>query len=127
MIASRTVSNATGMESPDPKMSILAGVLAAVGASVCCVGPLLLLGLGVSGAWIGTLTAFEPYRPLFIAATIVFLALAYRRLYRTPQACAPDTACSDGKAVRRQRVTFWTVSALVLALLVFPSVAPVFL
>ena len=32
---------------------LAAGILAAVGASICCVGPLMLLALGASGAWIG--------------------------------------------------------------------------
>ena len=35
------------MESPSSKLSLTAGILAAIGASVCCVGPLVLLGLGV--------------------------------------------------------------------------------
>jgi hypothetical protein len=39
---------------------LIAGILSAIGASICCVGPLLLLALGVSGAWIGSLTALEP-------------------------------------------------------------------
>jgi mercuric ion transport protein len=39
------------------KGSLLAGVIAGIGASVCCVGPLVLLGFGISGAWIGNLTA----------------------------------------------------------------------
>jgi mercuric ion transport protein len=63
------------------KSSLLAGVAAGIGASVCCVGPLALLALGVSGAWIGNLTALEPYRPLFIGLTLVFLGLAFLRLY----------------------------------------------
>jgi MerT mercuric transport protein len=45
---------------------LIAGILSAIGASICCVGPLVLLALGVSGAWIGSLTALEPYRPIFI-------------------------------------------------------------
>ena len=56
------------------KGSLLAGVLAAIGASVCCVGPLVLLALGVGGAWVSNLTALEPARPLFIAATFICLA-----------------------------------------------------
>jgi mercuric ion transport protein len=60
---------------------LVAGILAAVGASICCVGPLVLLALGVSGAWIGSLTAFEPYRPVLIGLTLLFLALAFHRLY----------------------------------------------
>jgi mercuric ion transport protein len=115
------------METPTAKVSITAGALAAIGASVCCVGPLVLLGLGVSGAWIANLTALEPFRPAFIGVTLVFLALAYRRLYRVAQVCAPGTACADTAVLRRQRMTFWTVSVLVAALLAFPWIAPVFL
>ena len=63
---------------------LLAGVLAAIGASVCCVGPLVLLTLGIGGAWIANLTALEPLRPWFIAATLLFLGLAFRRLYLQP-------------------------------------------
>src|SRR5881398_1114070 len=55
------------------KGSLVAGVLAAIGASVCCVVPLVLLALGIGGAWVGNLTAFEPYRPLFIGLTLLFL------------------------------------------------------
>jgi hypothetical protein len=45
---------------------LIAGILSTVGASICCVGPLVLLALGVSGAWISSLTALESYRPIFI-------------------------------------------------------------
>ena len=72
-----------------------------MGASVCCVGPLVLLMLGIGGAWIGNLTAFEPYRPLFIGLTLLFLGLAVRRLYRVPQSCAPGATCADPQALRR--------------------------
>ena len=43
-------------------------------------GPLVLLALGIGGAWIGTLTPFEPYRPLFIGLTLIFLGLAFRKV-----------------------------------------------
>ncbi len=43
--------------------SLLAGGVAALLASACCLGPLVLVVLGFSGAWIGNLTALEPYRP----------------------------------------------------------------
>jgi mercuric ion transport protein len=73
------------------KASLVAGVLAGIGASVCCVGTFVLLGLGVGGAWVGNLTAFEPYRPVFIALTLLFLGLAFRRLYLVSQVCAAGT------------------------------------
>ena len=36
--------------------------------------------LGISGAWIGSLTALEPYRPALIGLTLLFLGLAFRKL-----------------------------------------------
>jgi mercuric ion transport protein len=115
------------MDSPTPRMAITAGVLAAIGASICCVGPLALLGLGISGAWIGTLSAFEPYRPVLIGITLVLLAIAFRKLYLVPPACPPEAACAFPTAIRRPRAIFWVVSALLLALIAFPWIAPLFL
>ncbi len=108
------------------KGSLLAGVAAGVGASVCCVGPLVLLALGISGAWIGNLTALEPYRPFFIGLTVLFLGFAFRKLYLVPQACAPDTSCANPRVLARQRLTFWLVAALLLCLLMVPWVVPLF-
>ena len=108
------------------KASLVAGVLAGIGASVCCVGPLILLGLGVGGAWIGNLTAFEPYRPVFIALTLLFLGLALRKLYLAPQVCAPGTSCAAPQPNSRQRLTFWSVAVVVLVLLAVPLFAPLF-
>ena len=51
------------------KGSLVASSLTAIGASVCCVGPLVLLALGVGGTWVGALTMMEPLRPLFIGLT----------------------------------------------------------
>ena len=108
------------------KGSLVAGMLAAIGASVCCVGPLVLLALGIGGAWIGNLTAFEPYRPLFIGLTLIFLGLAFRKLYLVPEACAPGTPCADPQIPKRQRMVFWSVAVLLLGLLAVPWFAPLF-
>src|SRR5438034_4756514 len=115
------------MDSSTPRMAMTAGTLAANGASICCVGPLVLLGLGIIGAWIGTLSAFEPYRPVLIGITLVFLALAFRKLYLVPQVCAPEAACAIPAVVRRQRAIFWVVSAFLLALIAFQCIASLFL
>ena len=109
------------------KSSLVAGVLAAIGASVCCVGPLVLLTLGIGGAWIANLTALEPLRPWFIAATILFVGLAFRRLYLQPQVCEPGAACAEPIVFKRQRLIFWIVALALLTLLSVPWVAPLFL
>lgn len=108
------------------KGSLIAGAVAAVGASVCCVGPLVLLALGISGTWIGSLTAMEPFRPFFVILTLVFLGLAFRKLYLAPQVCVPGTPCANPDTRRRQRAIFWIVTALLVGLLAVPWLAPLF-
>lgn len=115
------------MEKLDANRSLIVVVLASLGASICCVGPLVLLLLGVGGAWIGNLTALEPYRPVFIGVTFIFLAVAFRKIYLTPQECAPDALCASPQTQRRQRWMFWIVAGLVLTLLTVPLAAPLFL
>jgi mercuric ion transport protein len=109
------------------KGSLFAGVLAAIGASVCCVGPLVLLMLGIGGTWVANLTALEPLRPWLIGATLLFLGLAFRRLYVQPQVCALGAPCADPIVLRRQRRIFWIVALALLALLSVPWLAPFFL
>lgn len=101
-------------------------MLAALAASVCCVLPLVLLALGIGGAWMGHLTALAPARPYFVAITLAFLALAFRRLYLVPRACKPGTACAAPHVRRRQRVVFWVMAGVLLALLAVPWAAPLF-
>jgi mercuric ion transport protein len=105
---------------------LAAGILAAVGASICCVGPLVLLALGVSGAWIGSLTALEPYRPFFIGLALLFLAFAFHRLYLARRVCAPGSACANPRTLKRQRLAFWIVTILVLGLISVPWFALLF-
>jgi mercuric ion transport protein len=107
--------------------SLFAGALAAIGASVCCVGPLVLLMLGIGGAWVAHLTALEPLRPWFIAATLLFLGLAFHHLFLRPRACVPGAPCAEPVVLRRQRWIFAVVALAVLVLLLVPWLAPFFL
>jgi mercuric ion transport protein len=105
---------------------LIAGILSAVGASICCVGPLVLLALGVSGAWIGSLAALEPYRPILIGLTLLFLGVAFYRLYLVRPVCSPESACGNPRSLRRQRAAFWIVTFPVLGLIAVPWFAPLF-
>jgi mercuric ion transport protein len=106
---------------------LCASALAAIIGSLCCVAPLVLITLGISGAWISQLTALEPYRPIFIVVMIVFLGLAYRQLYIVPLRCAPGETCANPRLQRRQRQLFWVVALGLAALIAFPWYAPLLL
>src|SRR5260370_33112227 len=106
--------------------ALLAGGLAAILASTCCLGPLILVALGVSGAWIGNLPVLEPYRPLFIGAALVALFFAWRRIFRPARACEPGQVCALPQLRTTSRIIFWIVAALVLIALAFPYVLPLF-
>lgn len=108
------------------KGTLAVGGLAAILASTCCLGPLLLMALGISGAWIGNLTMLEPYRPLFIGASLIALFLAWRRIFRPISACKPGTVCVLPRVRRNYQIVFWVVVALVLVALGFPYVMPFF-
>ncbi len=105
---------------------LFVGALAAILASTCCLGPLVLVALGLSGAWIGNLTRLEPYRPFFITGALVALFFAGRRIFRPAQACQPREVCAVPRTRRVYKIMFWIVSAIVLIALLYPYVAKLF-
>ena len=105
---------------------LFAGGLAAILASTCCLGPLVLLMLGVSGAWIGNLTALEPYRPIFIGAALAALFFSSRHIFRPAAACKPGEVCAVPQVQTTYKALFGSVTALVLIAISFPFVAPFF-
>ena len=107
------------------KGSLIAGLLAGITASICCVGPLVLLMLGISGSWISNLSALEPYRPFFIGVAIVFLWLAYRKIYRKQKSCNTNAVCATQQGQRIQHILFWVIAILIALSISFPWYGPV--
>ena len=92
------------MKSPAAKQApwgMGAALGAALAASACCTVPVLLVALGMSGAWIGTLAALEPFRPLFIALALGALAYAGYREWRLSR--GPECGCEVGLSPGRRR------------------------
>lgn len=106
--------------------ALFAGGVAAILASTCCLGPLVLIALGFSGAWIGNLSVLEPYRPIFIGTALVALLFAWRRIYRSDAECEPGEVCALPQTRRAYKIIFWVVALLVLVALTFPYLAPFF-
>ncbi len=113
-------------QKPAVKSALAAGGIAAILASTCCLGPLVLITLGFGGAWIGNLTKLEPYRPIFIGTALVAPYFAYRRIYRPAAECEPGEVCALPQVKTTYKVILWIVAVLVLIALVFPYVAPLF-
>ena len=111
-------------QGPTGQASLLMGGIAALLASACCLGPLVLIVLGFSGAWISNLTALEPFRPLFIGAAFVALYFAWRRIYQAEQTCNPGDVCALPRVRTAYKTIFWVVVALVAIALGFPYVFP---
>jgi mercuric ion transport protein len=104
------------------------GLLGALAASSCCILPLVLFGLGVSGAWIGNFTRLAPYQPWFIGATAAFLGYGYWLVYRSSQlACADGAACARPLPNRIVKAGLILATILVLAALGLDFIAPFFL
>jgi len=110
----------------DTKQTLWASALTAIGASLCCVAPLVLVTMGIGGAWMSSLTKLEPMRPVFVTVTIALLVWAWHRLYRVPQKCEPGELCAVPQVRRRQRLIFWIVASALTLLLAFPWYAFLF-
>lgn len=110
----------------DTKQTLWASAVAATGASLCCVAPLVLVTAGIGGAWISMLTQLEPLRPAFMGAALLLLGLAWHRLYRQPAVCEPGQLCADPAVQKRQRIIFWLAAIPLLLLLSFPWYASLF-
>lgn len=106
--------------------SLIAGGIAAILASACCIGPLVLVLLGFGGAWMSHLQVLEPYRPFILGLAIIFLVLAYRKIWRPVAACTPDTLCAVPRTQTLYKALFWIVALLVIASISSPYIAPFF-
>jgi len=125
-----TINQADHIADNRRRQSLIAagGLLGAFAASSCCILPLALFGLGVSGAWIGNFTRLAAYQPYFIAATLAFLGYGYWLVYRSStRACADGEACARRLPNRIVETRLVLATILVVAALGFDFVAPLFL
>jgi mercuric ion transport protein len=112
---------------PRARLLSLGGILAALGAASCCVIPFALFALGVSGAWIGNLTALEPYQPIFAAVALGFIGLGAWRLHRKRTVACADGYCATPRADRIAKIGLWAAGILVMVAVAFPYVIRAFL
>lgn len=114
---------------PETKRRWLAtgGIFGALLASSCCILPLVLISLGVSGAWIGNFAALDAYKPLFMAVAVVFIAAGFWQVYfKTEKTCDDGEVCERSAPSRLVKITLWTSAALVMLAATIDLWAPLF-
>ncbi len=106
--------------SVNEKSLAVGSAIAAFGASLCCLGPLVLGGLGLSAVLVST---FAPLRPYFLVLSAVLLALGFYFVYRKPataEACEGEVCAPESRTRRLAKPLLWLASFAVLALALFP-------
>jgi len=96
---------------------LIAGVLTSIGASVCCIGPFILLATGISGAWMSQLMILQPYQPVFVVIVLGLFAVAGWNLFQPSKVVAAADSCVIHPLKLRQKVVFFLSFGLAAILL----------
>ena len=96
---------------------LLTGVLAAIGASLCCITPVLAVLAGSTGM-ASSFSWMEPFRPYLIALTVVILAYAWWDKLK-PQKQGIECACDSDEA---GQVSFWYTKTFLALITLFSVV-----
>ena len=103
------------------------GVIGAIIASACCVIPLLLVTVGVSGAWISNLTALEPFKPYVAAVALSLIGFGFWQVYFQPKpACIDGSHCAKPQSLLITKFALWIGAILVLLAITINWWAPLF-
>ena len=94
----------------DRKRNVAAagGVIGAVLASSCCLGPLVLITLGASGAWLGNLTALKVYQPIFVIVALSFIGFGFWQVYgKVKPDCVDGSYCASPESNLIVKSALW--------------------
>ena len=107
------------MKTSKEGLTLAGSIVAAIAASACCIGPVVLALAGLGGA--AFTMKLQPYRPWFIGLTVVMLGAAFFFVYRRPaeQACGTDETCTPSSR-RGMKIVLWAVTLMALAALALP-------
>lgn len=119
--------DSTARDQTRARLIAAGGILGALAASSCCILPLVLFSLGISGAWIANFTALAPYKPYFAAATIGLLGYGYYLVYVRPKRACADRSCARPLPNRVVKTSLWIATVITAIALAFDYIAPFFL
>lgn len=106
-------------------LSSISSVIAGFIASLCCIGPLIFVILGLSGA--AFFAKLDQYRWIFGGIALGFLVLGFFFTYKRREECEPGTTCSvNPKRRRLNKFILWTAAILVIAFIFSPNIIGLF-
>lgn len=122
-----TTTEGSGGERSRVRLIAAGGILGALAASSCCIVPLVLFSLGISGAWIANFTALAPFKPYFAVGTLALLGYGYHLVYVKPKQACADGSCARPLPNRLVKSSLWIATVLVVVALAFDYIAPLLL
>ncbi|MBI1805658.1 MAG: hypothetical protein HYR76_01250 [Ignavibacteria bacterium] len=94
------------------------GVIAAIIASLCCIGPVALALIGVGS--IGLFSMLEPYRSYLIGLTVLLLGLAFYFAYRKREVKCEDGSCKVQSSSLWNKIGVWCATLVAAGAIAFP-------
>ena len=120
-------NNAIKSDKATKKIIATGGLLGAIAASTCCVLPVILFALGISGAWISNLVSLARYKPFFIVLSLVFIGTGFWIVYFKPQISIPkvqSTSCYRPFSEKTIKIMLWSAVIIILIVFLIPYIAP---
>ena len=109
------------------KIVATGGLLGAIAASICCVLPVILFVLGISGAWISNLVSLARYKPFFIVLSLVFVGTGFWMVYFKPKISIPNVqsaSCYRPFSEKTIKIMLWFSVIIILIVFLIPYIAP---
>ncbi len=93
-------------------------VIAAILASICCIGPVVLVGIGVGS--LAFFSQFNALRPYFIIGSLLLLVPAFYFAYRKREVKCEDGSCKIESAGKWNQISVWIAAIFVAGFIAFP-------
>lgn len=110
--------------SSGPVVAAAGALVGGIAALSCCVMPLVFVVVGISGAWIASLTALSPYQPAFLAVAVGSILYGHWATYRARRACAAGAVCAQPLPHRLVNAGLWAGTLFVAAAIAADYAAP---
>lgn len=104
------------------KIASIGALITAGIASICCVGPIVLVGLGLGGA--GLAVGISKYRPIFLALTLILLGVAFYLTYRKKEVLCEDGTCKLQSGSKTMKTALWIIVVFAVGISSFPHWSP---